>query len=75
MSTGAAAKAIYAREEICRAFLRGDCPRQYCMSRYIFFLGSRKVQVALEQVDSMADKDILQLVLKISEERGRTLCN
>lgn len=59
-------------KETCRDFLRGDCPRRYCTFRHHV---SRKVSVALEQVDCMADKEMLQFVLKISEERGRALCD
>lgn len=59
-------------KETCRDFLRGDCPRRYCTFRHHV---SRKVSVALEQVDCMADKEMLQFVLKISDERGRALCD
>lgn len=36
---------------------------------------SRKVEIALAQLDAMADKEVLQLVLKLSESRGRGLCD
>ena len=58
-------------KETCRDFLRGDCPRRYCTFRHEV---SNKVQVALEQMGAMNDKELLQLVLKIDEQNGRALC-
>lgn len=59
-------------KETCRDYLRGDCPRRFCTFRHEV---SRKVSVALDQMDGMVDKEMLQFVLKISEERGRALCD
>lgn len=58
-------------KETCRDFLRGDCPRLYCTFRHEV---SGKVEIALTQIDSMNDKEMLQLVLKIGEAKGRGLC-
>lgn len=58
-------------KETCRDFLRGDCPRKYCTFRHEV---SGKVEMALSQMDAMNDKELLQLVLKITEPKGRALC-
>lgn len=58
-------------KETCRDFLRGDCPRNFCTFRHEV---SGKVEIALNQIDAMNDKEMLQLVLKISEVKGRGLC-
>lgn len=57
-------------KETCRDFLRGDCPRKYCTFRHEV---SGNVELAISQIDSMNDKELLQLVLKISENQGRAL--
>lgn len=57
-------------KETCRDFLRGDCPRKYCTFRHEV---SGKVELAISQIDSMNDKELLQLVLKICETQGRSL--
>lgn len=58
-------------KETCRDFLRGNCPRRYCTFRHEV---SSKVEVALYQMEAMNDKEVLQLVLKIDEIRGKALC-
>lgn len=58
-------------KETCRDFLRGDCPRKYCTFRHEV---SGKVEVALGQMEVMSDKELLQLVLKIEEAKGKALC-
>ncbi len=57
-------------KETCRDFLRGDCPRRYCTFRHEV---STKVEISINQIDAMSDKEVLQLVLKISEAKGRAL--
>jgi hypothetical protein len=57
-------------KETCRDFLRGDCPRRYCTFRHEV---SGKVEMAIIQIDAMNDKELLQLVLKVSEAKGRAL--
>lgn len=57
-------------KETCRDFLRGDCPRRYCTFKHEV---SGKVEVAITQMDSMNDKELLQLVLKISDVKGKAL--
>lgn len=57
-------------KETCRDFLRGDCPRLYCTFRHEV---SSKVEISLTQIDAMSDKEVLQLVLKISDVKGRAL--
>lgn len=58
-------------KETCRDFLRGNCPRKYCTFRHEI---SSKVEVALCQMEAMNDKELLQLVLKIEEAKGKALC-
>lgn len=58
-------------KETCRDFLRGDCPRRFCTFRHEV---SSKVEIALGQIDAMNDKEMLQLVLKIDDAKGRGLC-
>jgi hypothetical protein len=57
-------------KETCRDFLRGDCPRRYCTFRHEV---SGKVELAIAQMDAMNDKELLQLVLKISDVKGKAL--
>lgn len=57
-------------KETCRDFLRGDCPRRYCTFRHEV---SSKVEISIAQIDAMTDKEVLQLVLKISDAKGRCL--
>lgn len=57
-------------KETCRDFLRGDCPRKYCTFRHEV---SDKVEKAISAIDAMCDKEVLQLVLKLSDARGRAL--
>lgn len=59
-------------KETCRDFLRSECPRQYCTFRHHV---SQKVEVALNEMQAMCEKEMLQLVLKMDEERGRSLCD
>lgn len=58
-------------KETCRDFLRGDCPRRFCTFRHQV---SSKVEISLTQIDQMNDKEILQMVLKIDEQKGKALC-
>ncbi len=57
-------------KETCRDFLRNDCPRRFCTFRHEV---SGKVESAINAIDSMTDKEMLQLVLKLSDARGRAL--
>lgn len=59
-------------KETCRDYLRSECPRRYCTFRHQV---SQKVEVALGEMHSMSDKEMLQLVLKMDEDRGRSLCD
>jgi hypothetical protein len=53
-----------------RNFLRGECPRRYCTFKHEV---SGKVELAVTQMDLMNKKELLQLVLKISDVKGRAL--
>lgn len=57
-------------KETCRDFLRDDCPRRYCTFRHEV---SAAVQAAVTAIDAMQDKELLQLVLRLSDVRGRAL--